>query len=210
MLLADPSDFAVASRFDGDDRFWGDRDPDALLARRAPHLDSREGRLLLAGRNHVGLASEETSLLAYCSENPTIPTWSFWSLRVPDFERARLLCLWLNSTFALSYLLDHRITGTGAYIGWLKSDLAEMPSLDPSKVSGPERSLLLRVFDEIGSIEFPPLLRQLRGRFEPRVRLDLAIADASKLLGYGTPAALAPLYDRCARKIEELANVHSK
>lgn len=210
MLLDNPSDFAVTARFPEDGPFWSDRDPDSLVARRAPHLASREGRLVLAGRNHVGLASEETSLLAFCSKEPILPTWSFWSFRIPDFELAKLLCLWLNSTIGLSLLLDRRITGTGAYVGWLKSDLESMPGLNPEKLPPAARRELLRLFDEIGQVQFPSLLTQLRDRFEPRLRLDLALARACNLDSISSAEALGSLYDRCRAKIEELADVHSK
>ncbi|HKN06443.1 MAG TPA: N-6 DNA methylase [Thermoplasmata archaeon] len=210
MLVANATDYAVVSRFDGDEHFWEDRNPDTLVARRVPHLDSREGRLVLAGRNHVGLASEETSLLAFCSKDPIVPTWSFWSFKVPDFERARLLCLWLNSTFGLSHLLDRRITGTGAYIGWLKADLDAMPALSPDALSGAQRVSLLRLFDQLAETPFPSLLSQLRTRFEPRVRIDLSLAKVCELAEYATAEELAPLYGRCRAKIEELADIHSK
>lgn len=210
MLLDHPSDFAVISRFDDDLHFWEERDADTLLSRRIPHLASREGRLLLAGRNHVGLASEETSLLAYCSMEPIVPTWSFWSFRVTDFDQARLLCLWLNSTIGLSHLLDRRITGTGAYVGWLKSDLAKMPILNPAALSESQTSALLNLFASIGETPFPSLLTQLRTRFDPRVRLDLTMARVAGLRDFTSESDLEPLYDRCLSKIEELAEVHSK
>ena len=210
MLLSDPRDFAVKSRFPGDEKFWLDRDPDGLVTRRVHHLESREGRLLLAGRNHVGLASEETSLLAFCSKDPIVPTWSFWSFRVPDFDRARILCLWLNSTFGLSHLLDRRITGTGAYIGWLKSDLEAMPGIDPDALSAKDRLALLQLFDDVGKVRFPSLLAQLRERFEPRIHFDLTLARICHLDSYSSPQELAALYDRCRAKIEELADIHSK
>jgi N-6 DNA Methylase len=210
MLLTELRDFAVTTRFPGDEQFWVDRDPDSLVARRIPHLASREGRLLLAGRNHVGLASEETSLLAFCSKEPIVPTWSFWSFRIPDFDRARLLCLWLNSTFGLSHLLDRRITGTGAYIGWLKTDLESMPGLNPDALSPAATRELLHLFDEVGQTSFPSLLTQLRERFEPRIRLDLTLAQVCRIDSYSSATELGSLYDRCRAKIEELADIHSK
>src|SRR5207244_4098433 len=58
MELVDPTVFAVVARFAQDDQFWADRDPNSLLKRRRQHLESRKGRLLISGRNHIDLVSE--------------------------------------------------------------------------------------------------------------------------------------------------------
>ena len=146
MEIVSPTDFAVVERFRDDGQFWGDPNPEALLGRRRPHLDSRKGRLLISGRNHVDLVSNSTHFLAFCVKEPVIPTWNFWSVRTVNWDAAKILCLWLNSIFAITHLYDRRITGEGTYVGWLKSDLLNLPVPQVSALRGDIREGLLRTF----------------------------------------------------------------
>ena len=209
MHLIEPTDYAVRDRFDGDENFWEDSHADAIIARRKPHLKSREGLLLLAGRNHVDVVSDNTHFLAFCADEPVVPTWSFWSIKTQNTDHAKIICLWLNSIFALTHLYDKRIVGTGVYIGWLKADLLSIPIPDPSKLSASSRKSLLTLFEETGGKPFPPLLKQLKERDRDRLNLDMAIAKALGLREWQTEAKIVRLYDVIVERFEGLREVHS-
>lgn len=207
MKISPPPDFAVKARFPEDAPFWDDPAPDEILARRVGHLRSREGRVLLAGRNHVNLLSDGTYHLAFTAEGPIVPTWSFWSLRTDDQDLANALCLWLNSTFAFTHLFDLRIIGTGVYIGWLKSDLLKLPVPDLAKTTPHQTDQLRKLFSKLGEIAWEPLLAQYKGPTESRLQLDLGLAKIFGLTDFQTPEALKLIYAPIVVKLETLRDV---
>jgi hypothetical protein len=209
MEIVEPPDFAVEGRFEGDESFWDDSHPDALIAKRLEHFKSREGRVLIAGRNHVDLVSEGTHLLAFCSYEPLIPTWSFWSVRVNNAENAKILCLWLNSIFAITHLYDIRIVGTGIYVGWLKADLLKLLVPDLSRLSVSLRKELLSLFDELGRKPFPSLLQQLKSKTPERIELDKKIAYVLGLEHLASDEEILRVYDLVIEKLESLRETHS-
>jgi tRNA1(Val) A37 N6-methylase TrmN6 len=209
MEITEPPDFAVGGRFEGDGPFWNDSDPDAVVSKRIDHFKSREGRLLIAGRNHIDLVSEGTHFLAFCSREPLIPTWSFWSVRVNDSDDAKILCLWLNSIFAITHLYDIRIVGTGIYVGWLKADLLKLPVPDLSRLPVSLRREMLSLFDELGRTPFPSLLEQFKTRTPGRMMLDRTVASALGLDHLAADDEMLQLYDLVVEKLEALRETHS-
>ena len=204
MLISPPPDYAVKDRFPEDDAFWDDPAPDEIVSRRRPHLKSREGRVLLAGRNHINLLSESTHHLAFTAGGPIVPTWSFWSIRVPDQDEANALCLWLNSSFAFTHLFDRRIIGTGVYIGWLKSDLLTVPVPDFRAMSSSQRDALRILFEEMGTADWAPLVSQYHEPSGLRTELDLGLARILGLPGMKSSADLAPIYATVQSKLATL------
>lgn len=209
MRISEPPDFAVCDRFSDDEAFWEDQNADALVARRGPHLNSREGRLLIAGRNHVGVTSDNTHFISFCSDDPVVPTWSFWSVRFGNPEDAKIVCLWMNSIFALTHLYDKRIAGTGAYIGWLKADLLDFPIPNLSSLKKSAKEKLLELFDELGNKPFPSLLSQLKNRSPDRIKLDMTVAGALELHNLENEQTIRKLYDLVTGKFEILRDVHA-
>jgi len=205
MELVDPPDYIVVGRFPGDELFWDDPDPDALLARRLPHLESREAFLVAAGRNNVNLASKGTHLLGFVCREPIPPTWSFWSIRTASLEDSRLLALWWNSTFHLVQLMESRAEVGGSWVGWLKDTLLQLTALKPTALTPEARRDLLRVYETWKAKPFPSLLDQLEKHFEGRIAIDTAIAKA---LGTSVEElGLTSLYDTLAARIKSLGNL---
>jgi hypothetical protein len=209
MEITEPPDFAVEGRFEEDGPFLDDLNPDVVIAKRLAHFRSREGRVLLAGRNHIDLVSEGTHFLAFCSSEPLIPTWSFWSVRVGNSEDAKILCLWLNSIFAITHLYDIRISGTGIYVGWLKSDLLKLPVPDLSRMSISSRRKMLSLFDDLGRKPFRSLLEQLKNRVPERIELDRRVASGLGLESLAENEEILRLYDLVVEKLESLRETHS-
>lgn len=205
MEIVDPLDYIVVGRFAGDEAFWDDLDPEAILRRRLPHLENREACLIAAGRNNVNLAANGTHFLGFVAPQPVPPTWSFWSIKTASLDEARLLALWWNSTFHLVQLMENRTEVGGPWMGWLKDDLLRLKVLNPASLSPSAKRELLRTWDEWKATPFPPLLEQLRSHFEGRIAIDSAIARA---LG-ASPAdlRLPVLYDALTARIESLRDL---
>lgn len=197
-----PTDFIVVRRFPGDEQFWDERDPDAVLKRRVPHVRSREAYLVAAGRNNVNLAAAGTHLIAYVSPRPIAPTWSFWSIQVDSLEAARLLSLWWNSTFNIAQLIEAQSEVGGAWIGWLKRTLLDLPVLDLRALSLDEKDSLLRAYESIKGLRFPSLIEQLRSHFRGRVEIDSAIASVTNMAEFMDSRRLAALHESVLRWIE--------
>lgn len=209
MLISHPPDYAVLSRFLGDEAFWDDPTADEILSRRRGHLKSREGRVLLAGRNHVNFLSEGTHHLAFTAGGLIVPTWSFWSIRIDDQDVANALCLWLNSSFAFTHLFDKRIIGTGVYVGWLKSDLLNLPVPDLRNLTPRQRAQLRTLFAKLATAEWEPLLAQYKLPSEKRLELDNTLARILNLQNWESRESLTPLYSKIVAKLETLRDVAS-
>jgi hypothetical protein len=207
MLISPVPDYAVNARFSHDAPFWDDPAPDQIVSRRRAHLRSREGRVLLAGRNHVNVLSEGTYHLAFTAGGLIVPTWSFWSLRPHDQETADSLCLWLNSTFAFTHLFDRRIIGTGVYIGWLKSDLLGLPVPDFGRLTTAQRAELRALFTRLAGAVWEPLYPQYKQMSAKRVDLDTSLARVLQLDGWQSREKLEPVYAAVVQKLETLRDV---
>lgn len=195
-----PFDYIVVGRFPGDTAFWDDPDPDKILAKRLPHLATREASLLLGGRNNVGLDGTGTHFLAFVSARPVPPTWSFWSVRGLRLDDARLLALWWNSSFNLVQLIENRAEVQGAYMSWLKTDILRLRVPNLPKLSPKSRAGLLKLYEELATTPFPNLLSQLKSAPAERLRLDLTLSHELGL-GY-TEVDLRKLYGVLAEWIQ--------
>lgn len=209
MLISPVPDYAVRSRFLGDEAFWDDIAADEILSRRRDHLRSREGRVLLAGRNHVNFLSQGTHHLAFTAGGLIVPTWSFWSLKVEDQDVANALCLWLNSSFAFTHLFDKRIIGTGVYVGWLKSDLLGLRVPELRGLPRVQRIKLRNLFTRLAATEWEPLLAQYKLPSDKRVELDTTLATIFNLERWRSKESLAPVYSAIVAKLETLRDVES-
>jgi tRNA1(Val) A37 N6-methylase TrmN6 len=203
--ITNPTDYVVVNRFPGDQPFWNDPDPDALLKRRLPHLKSREAFLVAAGRNNVNLASRGTHFLAFVSPEQIPPTWSFWSIKTDSLEAARLLALWWNSTFNLVQLMECRAEVGGSWVGWLKDTLLQLNVLKPAALTQQVRRELLHVYGTWKDTPFPSLLEQLESHFEGRIAIDRSIAKA--LGASQDETKITALYDTLAVRIKSLGHL---
>lgn len=206
--IIDPPDYIVTKRFSGDEPFWDDSDPDALLQRRLPHLQSRETFLVAAGRNNVNLGSQGTHLLAFVSTQRIPPTWNFWSIQTNTLEDAKILSLWWNSTFHLVQLMEHRAEVGGSWVGWLKDTLLKLQVINPAALSPVAREELMMVYDAWKDRFFPPLLEQLKSRFDGRVAIDKAVSKV--VWSQEEMPDMVNLYDTLASRIEWLGKLMTK
>ncbi len=200
--IVDAPDFVVVGRFPDDQAFWDEPDPDGILAKRLPHLESRAAYLVVAGRNNVDLAAPGTHFLAVVSPVLIPPTWSFWSLKTSSIEDAQFLALWWNSTLNLAQLMDNRSEVRGSWMSWLKDSLLRLSVLKPTALLPENKRMLMVVYHRWKSVPFPPLVDQLKNDFEGRVAIDETIA---KVIGSSADTlGIAALRHQLASRVEAL------
>jgi len=121
--------------------------------RYADLLWDRAGRLLIAER----LRLNTHRLTAGWTDRPVLSN-VWWPCRPrpqdigPDEEKG--LCIWLNSTPGLIVLLAHRTETEGAWVGFKKSNLEDMPVPDRNVLRS-----LAACFDRLRDRELQPLSR---------------------------------------------------
>ena len=138
-----------------------------------------------------------------------MPTWNFWSVRTVSWDAARILCLWFNSAFAATHLYDERITGTGTYVGWLKSDLLNIPVPRISSLDRSVRRTLLALFDRLGRQSLPSFFSQLRDRDSRRLELDSTIAECFAL-PESSETRILELYELIIQKFSVMREVQTE
>lgn len=74
---------------------------------------------------------------------------------------AKIISIWLNSTFNVLQMLIERKETEGAWMEINKFILKKMKVLNPITLSDVQKKKLLNVFDEVSKVEFPTLWKQL-------------------------------------------------
>ncbi|MBO3798909.1 MAG: N-6 DNA methylase [Thermoproteota archaeon] len=123
--------------------------PDAALepkerqASQARELWRRSGRLLLVERARL---NTYTVLATYLEEEVLSNVW--WPVKIGD-EEAKILALWLNSTFGFFLLMSIAEVTQGPWVDLKKEPLQEMPILDIRKLSDKAREHFLKLYDKV-------------------------------------------------------------
>lgn len=207
MEVTEPPDYIVVDRFPDDELFWDASDADDIVQRRADHIRRRECFLITAGYGNIDITGSGTSLLAFVSRTPMVPTWSLWSFRVGSYDTAQLLALWWNSSFSLATLISSRTEVRGSVMKWRKETLLDFPVLWEKTLPRESRDELLRVYQEVCSVTFPSLIEQLRDRHASRKEIEMAIARALEWTEVEREERLNELYAKLASQFEALKMV---
>jgi len=164
------------------------------------NFEKKKAYLLLARRPY--LSSPGTSLIAFYSDNPLVGI-NFWALRGIEGNSAKIIALWLNSTFNLFQLFSIGITREGSWGTLHNYMINELRVPDTSLINDEESNFLLKVFDEVRYMEFPSILDQLKNKHEARMLIDNAWL---KILGYkgNKKALLDKLYNSLTLEMELL------
>jgi len=169
-------DWLVIDRFENDENFWGTKNVVPILIKRRQHMNTRLGNIAWAGKGNYDISAPGTCLMAIACRNDFAPVWNCWRLIIKDKDDAKIMTLFLNSTFALANQLDISIEVRGAIRQWRYNTLAKMKVLDPKKLNPSEKKTLVKLFDEIATEELPSLLEQLQFGNQIRNKIDEAIA----------------------------------
>ncbi len=132
-------------------------------------LWSRAGRLFIGER----LWLDTARTLAVCLQKPALSnTW--WPIAATDFENinsqdvARVLALWLNSTFGVISLIAARVDTRGPWVELKKPVVEGIPVLDASVLTNRQRTKCLAAYQDIADKELKPL---------PEIDKDIARAS---------------------------------
>jgi hypothetical protein len=155
------------------------------VLRSATHLWQKAGRTLIAERlwlKTMRLAAVRTT------EDVLANVWWPFLPKVASPEAEKSVVLWLNSSLGLVILLGHREETRGAWVGFKKGVLEDMPVLDVRKLGEKALHRLAAAFDRLSR---KPLLPFPDMACDPtRAGIDEAIAEALGLPDLGPLRAL--------------------
>jgi len=166
---------------------------DEGLARR---LWQRRGSLLVVERARL---STYRVLTAITTQEVLSNVW--WPTKTNDVhvknvtlsseDISKLLALWFNSTYGIMLLLSAAEVTEGAWVGFKKASLSEIPVLDFSKLSARQAKDLLDVYNDIRHQELKPLpnefakpnvRRKIDDAFGKVLKIDQKLDDLYRLL----------------------------
>lgn len=147
--------------------------------RHASDLWPKAGQVLIAER----LRLNTQRLTAVFVERKVLSN-VWWPLATElSEERQKALVLWLNSTLSLLMLSGHREETEGAFIGFKKPVLKQMPVLDVRNIGDPALKKLAQAFDQFANdplLPFPEIAND-----PTRTAIDKAVADILGLPDFG-------------------------
>ncbi|MFX1453177.1 MAG: N-6 DNA methylase, partial [Promethearchaeota archaeon] len=147
--------------------------------------------------------SEGTKLICFYSEDELVASKNFYCVKT-DIKTAKILTLWLNSSFSIiQMLLTRRETG-GTWGELVKEDLMRyhLPNLNDQ-----EFNHLLKIFTEIKDLEFPSIPDQFENRFEGRRIIDQAFLEIFGFELEEIEDILETLYSKIAEELKNLNTI---
>ena len=153
--------------------FWGHDAGNVVTIAQSPNLylsplsRARKGRPLRKVTDlwpHAGstLLAERlwlnTQRLAALRVDTAVLSNVWWPFKFheKDDDREKALVLWLNSTLGLIILLAHREETRGAWVGFKKPTLSELPVLDTSALSADQIKALADAYDRLAMKDLGP------------------------------------------------------
>jgi len=142
-------------------------------------FESRKAHVLMGRR--FDISAPGTKWIAFYSDAEIVGTDHFWCLKGLVGDDAKIVTLWLNSTFSLLQLIVKRKETRGAWMKLEEYTLKEIkipPILSmPLKV----KQTLLETFEKIKNVKPPSIFEQLKNKFWGRLLID---ETWLKALGY--------------------------
>jgi hypothetical protein len=126
-------------------------------AEQARNLWNKRGKLLIVERAWL---STYTVLAVYLDEDVLSNVW--WPIKLDD-NVAKILAVWMNSTFGFLLLSSIAEVTRGPWVKFKKEHLWEMPILDVNKLKRKTKDALLNLYDKslngkkIGELKFKAL-----------------------------------------------------
>ena len=207
MDVSEVSDYLILSHFEGIENlarvFLMDKDLSFLSSKIDEwrrKFEARKSHLLLARR--FDISAPGTCLLAFYSSAPIVGV-DMWCIREIHGDHAKILALWLNSSFCILQFLLLRTETRGAWMKIHDYMLDKLRVPDFTKLSEGKKKVLLETFDKIKDSEFPSILDQLKQKHPARKLIDQTWLE---VLGYqgNKEEILDKLYGSLATEIELL------
>jgi len=169
----------------------------SVIERWKEKFEARKCHIVLGRR--FDISAPGTSLIAFCSANPMVGV-DFWSLKNVQGNYGKVLTLWLNSTINLLQTFIFRTETRGAWMKIHDYMLEELLVPKHDKLSKTHYDALINVFEQVGSVEFPSILKQLKDKHPLRRLID---ETWLKVLGYkgDSHRLLERLYDSLYEEI---------
>ena len=169
-----------------------------VVASWAERFERKKAHLLLGRRLY--LSAPGTCLISFYSDSPTVGI-DLWSLRNLNKTDAKILSLWLNSSFNILQLLYMGVACEGP---WMKLHGYMMDRLlvpNPKELTESQKKQILKVFEKIKDTPFPSIREQLKTKFRARKTID---AMWLKILGHKGPCEdlLEKLYGSMLKELE--------
>jgi len=148
--------------------------------REAVHLWKKAGRLLIVERLRLN-TMRLTALLV--GQKVLSNVWWTLVLKRGGAEAEKALVLWLNSSLGILLLLGHREETQGAWIGFKKPVLGQMPVLDVLGIGVRATTKLAQAFDQLAEKALLPFSHMAADPV--RAEIDAAVASALGLPDFG-------------------------
>jgi hypothetical protein len=129
-----------------------------LRTRWQPRVAKTQTHLIMAYKADLGAPG--THLLAAVFDAAAYPAGDAWVFPSLALEQARILALWMNSTFFLVDLLVNRTEQRGSWMRFDKPVLDQLLLLDPTLLSQTQRQQLLELYARVHLTSLPSLLSQ--------------------------------------------------
>jgi len=201
--ISDSLDLMVIEPFEGCDKlFEGKANLNNSLSLWSRYVKSRETKLVFIRR--FNLSAPRTILFAHYSSHPFAASKMMYCFKYITESDAKILTLWLNSTFNILQVFLDRIETEGAFISLSKYSLLDSYILNPLKLSKEQKDAIFSLNDKIKNVEFPSLLKQLKGKFPARVEIDKLMLKVLSLGDDEINHILDHLYPALAKEIEQL------
>lgn len=99
----------------------------------------------------------------------------FWELQVENVETEKAIAIWINSSLGILTLLAQRTSTMGGWVAMKKTDLRNLPILDPRQLTDAQLKDLSDLFDNLADAEFERLPQM--AQCPARTALDDGISD---------------------------------
>jgi hypothetical protein len=152
------------------------------------------------------LTAPGTMALAFYSDEKVLPVGLHWAL-LSDRESSKALCVWFNSVFyLLELLLQHTETG-GSYMLITEEQVKQLhvPNLNKSSMN-----ILLKAFEQVRGVEFPPIFEQFENPPEARKIIDRAALKTIGCNDSETEEILPELYKAMTTELRSLDELMHK
>ena len=175
--------------------------------------EGKDGNFLLPRKLQI-----DTSAVFGIKTTERVISNVWWPVETSD-NRAKLLSLWLNSTWGILSLCAYRQETRGTYGEYKKDHWLNIPILDLTKLDGNKQDSLLSLYDRIKNVQLSRLTNQLdqcidylRGKVDEqpiRVMLDSEFVNVSTFKGNEEELrnTLLEVYSRLKQELEALTRI---
>jgi tRNA1(Val) A37 N6-methylase TrmN6 len=131
----------------------------------------------LAFVRRFSLGGKSMSVCAIVSDEEFTPTQTMTIITYISEDDAKILALWLNSSIHILQMIVERVETEGAYMELPEWAMKELFIINPDILTSIQRKKILKIYEKISNVEFPPLVQQLKDGFTARDEIDQVFLD---------------------------------